>query len=164
MLFYSSLIRLLFFWINYLSWHTAQPAQAQEAAGEHGQRQQFTPRLAKSCCLTATVSQHTSLNLPQHILTHTLTQLAKSTASFREIQTRTPHQLQRPAQTDFIYASVCEIWNKARAAQAPKKSEHMWDKQLADKLQQPKNSRKDGGLFLFKRILLLFLLSRNSYT
>lgn len=113
MLFYNSLIRFLFTWINYLSWHTAQPTQAQEVAGEHGQWQQFAPRLAKSCCLTATASQRTSLNLPQHILTCTLTQLAESTASFRDIQMCMPHRLhtnQWSAQTDFIYACLRDVY------------------------------------------------------
>lgn len=36
-LFYSSLIRFIFIWIDYLIWVSAQPAQvlAQEAEGDH---------------------------------------------------------------------------------------------------------------------------------
>lgn len=68
-------IRFLFTWINYLSWHTAQPTQAQELAGEHGQWQQFAPRLAKAVVLQQqphSVPVLTCLNIFSHAHWHSL--------------------------------------------------------------------------------------------
>lgn len=123
--------------------------------------QQFIVRLAKSCCLTATASQGASLNLPQHLLTWTLTQLAQSCiVSFRDTQTSDTSVIC----PDWFHLGFSLQDAYVRHEMKPglcrlPKSEYVWDKKPADKLQQKKPT-KDGDLFLCRKSFIAVFISK----